>query len=79
MIFPHQQSQSIRKFEFLNLTSGNRFDQLSFAAKRALWIQRDDRQIILGQISFGDTLHVIERHLLDRIQVMATEVEIPRE
>ena len=79
MIFAHEQSQSIREFEFLDLTSGKRFHKLGLVPKRTLWIQRDDRQVILGQICFGDALHVIKRHFLNRIQVMTTEIEIARE
>ena len=63
----------------MNLTRDGWFRGFSFPSQRALWIQRDDGEIILGQVSRGDAFNVIERHFLDGIEIMPAEIEIARE
>src|SRR6266478_2262458 len=58
---------------------GVSFFGFGFARQRTLWIQRDDGQIVLGQIARGDAFDVIERHFLDSIEIMPAEIQIARE
>ena len=50
-----------------------------FAAERAFRIQRNDREIIARQVLLRDAADVFERHFLDRVEIIAAEIQIPRQ
>src|SRR4029077_6378124 len=67
------------KIKLLNLTRGDWFFGFGFARQRTLWIQRDDGQIVFRQIIRGYAFDVIERYLLDSVEIMPAEIQIARE
>ena len=78
-IFAHQKSQSIRELELLNLSRLSDPWTLRFSSQRTLRIQRHKGQVGVRQVICGDPLNVIERHLLDSIEIIPAEIQISRE
>ena len=60
----------------MNLTRGDWFFGCGFTRQRALWIQRDHSEIVFRQIIRGDAFDVVERYLLDSVEIMAAKIQI---
>ena len=60
----------------MDLPNHRRHRGLAFRFERSLGIKRDDAEILVGQILNRDPLDIIERYLLNLVEVFAAEVEV---